>query len=198
MDSVLARSGERFEYLAMIAYVDESLRLDGEGRYVLAAVLVPDARADEVRTVLRDAVPRGLRRFHFRKQGDSARLAMCVRIARLGLDAVVVVAPRIDARAERTRRLCLTRLLWELGELEVHDLVIESRHAADKADRRLIASVERAGWTSDVRYAFGQPDDECLLWLADVVAGAVARAVGDSDPKYVNALGSTVTVVELP
>ena len=182
----------------MIAYVDESLRLDGAGRYVLATVLVSDARADEVRAALRDAVPRGLRRFHFRKQGDSARSAMCALIAGLRLDAVVVVASRIDSRAERARRLCLTRLLWELGERKVRDLVIESRHSADKEDRRLIAAAERAGWASDVRYAFGQPDDECLLWLPDVVAAAVARAMGDSDPTYLRVLGPTVTVVELP
>lgn len=86
----------------MIAYVDESLRLDGEGRYVLAAVLVPPTRAEEVRAALRSTLRRGQRRYHWHDEGPSSRLAVTGVVAALGLDAVAVTSTPVDgARQER-------------------------------------------------------------------------------------------------
>jgi len=118
VDSVLARSGERAKDRPVIAYVDESLRLDGEGRYVLAAVLVPDARADEIRTTLR----RGERRFHWHTARGSERVAA---VAELGLEIVVATTGAFDCEhTERARRRCLRQLLWEFGERSVAEVVL--------------------------------------------------------------------------
>jgi hypothetical protein len=92
----------------VIAYVDESLRLDGEGRYVLAAVLVPDARADEVRAVLRSTLRRGQRRYHWHDEGPASRIAIATLVRELRLDAVVVTVTPLTvlARSEPAGDAC--------------------------------------------------------------------------------------------
>lgn len=182
----------------MTAYVDESLRLGGDGLYVLAAVVVPDARADDVRAALRDAVSRGLRRYHWRRESPASRAAMCAVIRRLALDAVVVTGPVDAARQERARRRCLTRLLWELDSRDVARVVFETRQDRDALDAEIVRLSRRAGWVSRaLRYEFAAPDKECLLWVADVVAGAV-RSVADGQAAYLEALGEAIAVVTVP
>ena len=181
----------------MTAYVDESLRLTGEGLYVLAAVVVPDARAADVRATLRAAVPPGLRRYHWRKEGGASRSAIVALLAELGCPALAVTCAVDPKRQERARRRCLVRLLWELTERGTATLVFETRGHADASDRRLVKQAEAAGWVPHVDYLFARPDDECLLWLADVVAGAVSRHLGDHDETYAATLARLLTVVRV-
>jgi hypothetical protein len=180
----------------MIAYVDESLRLDGEGRYVLAAVLVPAARADEVRAVLRSTLRRGQRRYHWHDEGPASRLAMTRVVAALGLDAVAVTSTPVDGtRQERARRRCLRVLLWEVQRRGIEHVVLESRQQRNPEDERMIAYARQAGWVSGaLRYDFQRPPDEPLLWLPDVVAGAVVRLLVDADPTYTDLLGGVIVL----
>ncbi|HWL37858.1 MAG TPA: hypothetical protein VNQ77_16850 [Frankiaceae bacterium] len=185
----------------MIAYVDESLRLDGEGRYVLAAVLVPDARADEVRAALRSTLRRGQRRYHWHDEGPASRLAVTRVVAALGLDAVAVTSTPVDgARQERARRRCLRVLLWEVERRGIEYVVLESRHRPlDLADAQMIAHAGRAGWISrNLRYAFCRPSEEPLLWLPDIVSGVVMRALVDRESRYLDLLGARVATVTAP
>lgn len=184
----------------MTAYVDESVRLEGAGWYVLAAVVVPDGDAARVRDVLRASLRRGQRRHHWYDERPPGRCALANMVASLGLAAVAVAAtPVAPDRQERARRRCLTRLLWELAERAVGDVVVESRrHHKDLEDRRMIQYLQRSGWLrADLRYRFAEPYDEPLLWLPDIVAGAAARALSDRDQTYVDLLGD-VTFVTAP
>jgi hypothetical protein len=177
------------------AYLDESFRLEGSGLYVLAAVVVPPVRAEAVRAALRGDRPR--RRYHWHDEMADSRAAMAERIRALGLDAVAVATTPVEPkRTERARRLCLLRLLWELGERGVPDVLIESRQRRDKHDRHVIGYAQRAGQVAnDLRYRFEPPLEEPLLWLADVVAGATARAFVEGDRTYLDVLGATVITV---
>ena len=178
------------------AYVDESLRLTGEGLYVLAAVVVPDPRAPEVRAALRAAVPPGLRRYHWRRESEASRAAIVEVVRSLRVSAVVVTAPVGRTRQERARRRCLRRLVWELAQRDVRRAVLESRDHADAADRALLAFALRAGWgPPDFEYRFGLPTDEPLLWLADIVAGAVGHAMVECDQRYLGPLSPATEVV---
>ena len=181
------------------AYVDESGRTSGGGRYVMAAVVVPPERAEAVRAALRDALPSGLHRYHWHHERAASRLAMAARVRDLGLDAVVVTtAPVEPRRTERARRRCLLRLLWELDQREERQVVFESRRAGDADDRRAVAVAERAAHVrAPVRYAFLAPTEEPLLWLPDCVAGAATRALADGDTTYLDLLGERVEVVTL-
>jgi hypothetical protein len=177
------------------AYLDESLRLTGSGLYVLAAVAVPPARADAVRETLRGDPLR--RRYHWHDENRASRTAMAGEVRALGLEAVAVVTRPVEAKkSERARRRCLLRLLWELSERGVSDVLIESRQRRDKYDRHIIACAQRSGQVAPgLRYGFEPPLDECLLWLPDVVAGATARAFADGDRTFLDLLGATVVTV---
>lgn len=180
------------------AYVDESLRLNGAGLYVLAAVLVPDGRAAAVRATLLESVPRGLRRYHWRKETPASRTAMCITIRRTGVRAVVVTSPVDAARQERARRRCLVHLLWTLGGCGEPAVVFETRRSRDRMDATIVRHAVSCGWVAPAfSHSFAAPDDECLLWLQDVVAGAV-RAEAEGDPRWLAALGDAVEVVPAP
>lgn len=184
----------------MTAYVDESLRLGGDGLYVLAAVVVPPSRAPDVRDALHAGLRRGQRRWHWRDESAAGRVAMARAVGALGLRSVVVVVGGVDPRRqERARRRCLTALLWELDQRRVEQVVFESRQHRDAEDRQMIAFALRSGWVEPtMRYDFAGPFDECLLWLADAVAGACAEALSGGDPAYLATLGDSVDVVEVP
>lgn len=63
----------------------------------------------------------------------------------------------------------------------------------------MIAHARRTGWISrDLRYAFRRPGDEPLLWLPDIVSGALMRALADQDGGYLDLLAAHVTIVAAP
>lgn len=183
----------------MRAYIDESMRVADPGLYVLASVVVPDAAADEVREDLRAGLRRRRPRFHWRDEQQADRMLMAGRIAQLALPALVAVASPVDhRRPERARRVCLTRLLWELRQRQVDYVVFETRQEhRDRQDRAYVLHAQKAGRASPaLHYAFAGPLQEPLLWLPDLVAGAVAYARA-GDRRYLDVLGDMVTVVDV-
>ena len=180
------------------AYVDESIRAAVPGLYVLASVVVPATRAEEVREDLRGVLRTRRPRFHWRDEQDGDRLLMAEMLAQFTLPAVVaVVSPMDHRRSERARRVCLTRLLWELQQRHVDDIVFETRQEhRDREDRAHVLHAQKAGHVSAaLHYAFAGPLQEPLLWLPDLVAGAVAYARG-GDHHYLDVLGADVAVVD--
>jgi hypothetical protein len=185
----------------MPAYVDESARVSISGAcYVLAAVLVPSDRADEVRGMVRGLRPPREPRLHWHKVRAGSRPGLAAAVRALDIDAVVVATRDVRHRnSERARRRCLVRLLWELDQRAARDVVFETRKHQDADDRRVIAAAVRAGQVGrGVGYAFVLPTDEPLLWLPDVVAGAAGLAVGEGDSTCLDLLGGCVSVVTLP
>ena len=87
----------------------------------------------------------------------------------------VVVGAVGGRRQERARRRLLGRLLWELDQRQVSRLTLESRHVErDRHDQEAIGAFRNHGLLSrNLTVGFGQPRDEPMLWLADIVAGAV-------------------------
>lgn len=182
----------------LTAYIDESLREAVSGLYVLASVTVPGERAEGVRGVLRAGLRNRRPRFHWTDEQSADREAMTKVVSDLALPGLVVVASPMDPRrSERARRVCLTRLLWELGQRGVHEVVLESRQGLDGDDRVHIVRVQRAGYlAAGLRYTFGRPLQEPLLWLPDLVAGAVAYDRTGVDLHYLQMLSSAVTIVD--
>ncbi len=85
-------------------------------------------------------------------------------------------------------------LLFHLQAAGVAQVWLESRNTA--ADRRDIDAVDRfrsrrvIGHT--IRIDHGQPSNEPLLWLADIVAGAVSVAEG-GEPSDREVIAATLT-----
>jgi len=181
------------------AYLDESARHSGAGLYVVAAALVPDDEAADVREAMRGLLAPRQVRFHWNKEHASARWRAVETVAALGLRIVAVATSPLDHRkTERARRHCLLRLLWEVGQRGVVAVTFESRQKHDTSDRQVIAAGQRAGVVSPgLRYDFGLPRSEPLLWLPDIAAGAVARSSADADTTYVDLLGESLSLVHL-
>lgn len=183
----------------MRAYLDESLRVAAPGLYVFAAAVVPEPAEADARDKLREIAGKSAR-LHWRAESAPRRSATVAAVA--GLDdvehLVAVCTPMDPRRQEGSRRHALTRLLWELEQRKVHDVVLETRMQRDQQDRVHIAAQQRAHHlTPQLTYRFGQPVQEPLLWLPDIVAGAVAYARAGEEPAYLYTLGAAVVVVDV-
>lgn len=178
--------------MAWIAYVDESMRQrhDESGIYVLAAAMFDDVDASELRLVMRSLV-RGRRNFHWRHEEPADRRKAVASIADLGALHLVVVGAGLDCkRQERGRRQCLTRLLWELQDCGVSQVMLDARRPAqNQRDMRLLAALRaRQILGAGLRIDHVSGRREPLEWLADIVAGSVSAAFGDDNWEYLDCL----------
>jgi len=158
--------------------------------------------AQDCRDRLRDVARAG--RLHWRADTGARRNEAVDLISALDVSHLVaVVTPINRTKQERPRRLALNRLLWELTQLGVADVLIESRASrsgdrGDARDRALILGQQRSqALPPKFRYAFGLPLQESLLWLPDVVAGAVGQACTGQDRGHFEALQAKLTVIDV-
>lgn len=164
------------------AYVDESE--PGGGRdhtaYVMAAVVLNDARRAPARDAILRATPSRMRKLHWYEGTTVQRL----RWVDLLLHAVATVVIRYEgapARAERRRRRCIERLVWELEQRGVRHLILESRgDRRDDNDASMIEALRSRGVGRGIRYEHVRGDAEPLLALADVACGTVVLGLETS------------------
>ena len=172
----------------MRAYVDESE--PGGGRdntaYVLAAVMVSDADAERVRAEIRSATPRRMRKLHWYEALQTQRVSW-LDLLRNAIEIIVVRFDGAAARAERRRRHCLDRLVWELEQRGIRRVVLETRgKAGDDGDRSLFDALRRRGVGRALRHEHVRGVDEPLVALADLACGAhVAGLDEESGSKVV-------------
>ncbi|MFG1816345.1 hypothetical protein ACGFIF_21495 [Kribbella sp. NPDC049174] len=166
----------------LVTWVDESVVVGDDhrpGAYTLAAVIADDAATEGLREELRALTERKIVRLHWVAESTKRRDLISETIARLGIVAVVVVGTPVHRqKQERARRCCLERLLYELDQLRVGQVWLESRAPSqDKRDRSLVDSARDKGLLSRrTSVGFARPLQEPMLWLPDAVAGAVTAA----------------------
>jgi hypothetical protein len=185
--------------IAATAYVDESVRVRA-GLYVLAAVIVADAQTDRHREALCALLQRGQRRLHWRDESSKRRVLLVAAVRQLPHTGTVMIAAGVTPRRqERARRKCIERLLAELADRGVASVVFERRHEElDARDRAMVAALRRQqsvpAW---LRTSWVPATEEPLLWLPDIVAGAVSLAA-TGDGTYWNELAPTFRVERFP
>lgn len=107
-----------------------------------------------------------------------------------GVHVVSVGSPVPRRRQERARSKCLTALIVELSAFGVNHLYLEARERT--LNERDIATVVAARRSlpkgTQLRADHVSGADEPLLWVADIVAGAV-RAHRQGDGQYAEVLG---------
>lgn len=159
------------------AFVDESLRPGPSGLYVVASVVVVDDLA-RARSVAAKIPPRN-RRFHWKDEEDRERYAMLDVLLELDSALWVYECSCSTRQQERARAKSFVRLLWDLRQLGVMQLVIESRGvAADRKDRRtILGAIKSEVAPSDLVYEHRRGPTDSGLWLADALAGATATAL---------------------
>jgi hypothetical protein len=183
------------------AYVDESFHeaVTG-GCYVLAAVLFSPTthpRVREAMTRLRGA--RKIDKLHWTEMDARQRHTAAATVAGLGgVHVATVAAPVAPRRQERARAACLTRLVLELHEQQVTELIMEARTTV--LDARDVTTVRGArfalppGTLLHVRHTRGASEELC--WAADIIAGAI-RANREGHGGYRQLLGDCVTEIPL-
>ncbi|MEU8244798.1 hypothetical protein [Nonomuraea sp. NPDC048916] len=180
------------------AWGDESgssHRLD-PGTYMMAAAMGEPDKIEGIRDAMGGLLLRGQRKVHWRDEAPNRRVMLIDAIADLPVEGFVVVrSAGVQDRAERLRRKCLELLLLELSALGCGHLVLESRGPADdKRDRMMLENMRRIKQIdSTLRLAHEPGPSDPMLWIPDVICGAVGQArVGEA--KYLDKIESRLTV----
>jgi hypothetical protein len=148
---------------------------------------------------MRELVPKPRRRLHWHSEEVTTRSATVDRIAALDLIHVAVVREIADARRqERARRQCLERLLFELDQLGVARVWLESRGSTpDRRDRDLVEALRgSSAVAAELRVGFARPLDEPMLWVPDAVAGAVRLSRRTSEGSPLHRWGASVVILD--
>lgn len=164
------------------AWVDESMRATQNGSngiYLMAAAVADPSACDEVRDDLRAVTEKNAERLHWRHETPERQAKIAATIGNHDVVHLVVVGTPLDARRqERARAICTERLLYELDNLGVAHVWLETRHPAlNERDLRLVKALRgKRSISSSIRIEFARPKDEPMLWIPDAVAGAVNGA----------------------
>ena len=183
----------------LTAYVDESARVRKVDAcaYALAAVLVDSVTQGEVRDELLGL--RGSRQvvLHWRREHPERQVRMAKIVAELPVTSLVAVLLYDDSQHERARTRCLKTLLAELSRLEINQVILETRGAIrDRRDRGVVTGLRVAGnLPRTVQVEWQSPRDRELLWLPDIVAGAVTWWL-DGQTEYLRLLSDRVQLLD--
>lgn len=179
------------------AWLDESFREhETAGFYIIAATVLDPAVAGTARLTMRGLKgPRDTAKLHWNEMDRTERKDAAQTVAaQEGLHVVSVGSPVPRRKQERARSKCLSALIQELHGFGVSRLCLEAREDELNArDIRTIATVRQTVLPkgSMMRAEHIPGATEPLLWISDIVAGAVrAQRLGDS--RYTDLLGETL------
>ncbi len=183
----------------LTAWIDESVIVGDEhrpGAYTLASVIADSAAVADLRDALRTLTEPKIVRLHWKAESAKRRDLIAQTIA--GLDIAVIVAvgsPVHRQKQERARRCCLECVLYELDQVGVTQVWLESRAPSqDRRDRRLVDSARDKGLVSHgLVLDFAGPLQEPMWWLPDAVAGAVTSA-NLGEPRWLLALSEVTDI----
>ena len=171
------------------AYVDESLIGNGPrpSVYILSAAIIAGAQIEQTRQAVAALKPKRAKKLHWRDEDPRSQARLVQAVSQLEVEHTVVVRVEMAGeRQERQRRLCMERLLTELFRLGVTEVIFESRGAADdKKDMNLIRALRaKKAITASLRASHLPGPSEPLLWIADVVCGAVSEEQRGMDANF--------------
>lgn len=183
------QAGHEVVMMSSAAWIDESMR-QRPGRcgvYVLAAAVIRTGDVDSVRFDAARLAPTPRGRVHYRDATNDERRKLIQAVASMttAMHVVVMGAGMDNSRQERARSLCMEQLLWQLDERGVEHVSIEARTASLNAkDTATISHLKRRRIiTGRLKADFVRPhgpQGDPLLWLPDIVAGAVSSAHGST------------------
>jgi hypothetical protein len=180
------------------AYIDESMRQRKEDDcvYVLAAALVEDDDADDVRDTLKRLRYRKNPTIHWYEEHPNSRAKLTAAMAELPMRALIAIDFYEHRKDERARRRCLEALWNALAEREVISGEVSSRcPSQDRLDLELLQHLRRRGLPHDLRMDWIRYAEEPLLWAGDVFASAIGWSF-DGDSVYADALDCMITYLD--
>ena len=193
--------GERAGARSLQAFLDESEpnRARDPHCYLLASAICDDGNVDRARSTMEGLRLRGQLKVHWRGESMMRRRRIVDAVAELPLRHLVVVRDgRPGERPERRRRHCLERMLFELDRLSVDTATFESRGPVDdRRDRSMLDALRaRRVVSTQLRMAHTPGPKDALLWVPDVVCGAMAHQRTGND-EYLEMLRTRVQMVTI-
>lgn len=188
----MTQAHDRGSFTHLTAWGDESMRfgLDTPA-YVLAAALVGVDALDDVRDVMRPLRVAG-NKLHWRDLDPRQRTSVVGEIAKIdALHVAVIAAPMDPRRQERARAKCIQQMLAYLGGMGVGRFVLEQRtESLNARDQTLVTRLRGTrSLPASLTVGFDLPSKEPLLWIPDIVAGAVGDELADPTTTWAAALG---------
>lgn len=184
--------------MTWVAYADESIASTTEGgAYILAAATM-DRRDCAAARYAVAALGRPRARFHWRDARPDHRHEAVKIVGELAALHLVVIATHLDFRKqERARRFCLRRLLDELEDAKVDHLWLETRtQSLNARDVKTLDIFRSSSTNTRIRVDHALPVHEPLLWIPDIVAGAINLAL-NGDATHQTTLEPLISKYEL-
>ncbi|MDN6537667.1 MAG: hypothetical protein L0K73_12820 [Corynebacterium variabile] len=182
----------------LVAYVDESSTKRGNGtqEYLVCATIIDVDAAERIREKLSSLRLPGQVKLHWTAESDKRRRRIIAVIAGLEV-AQVLIAHRSETapRTERYRRKCLEQLYFELQQMEILDVILESRRPGQNTkDLEHIVALQNRGQATGIRLSHVRGGEEPLLWIPDAVLGAFNTRFFGQD-EFWSAVCDCVTVL---
>ena len=142
---------------------------------------------DLVRAALRELPRTRGGSLHFSKESPSRRIQLAKIVSDMPVTFTVVVS-RTQERLRRARGVCVRNLALHFhARLTV--VVFEARQDAENAhDASVLVGLRSQGLV--LPYEFAGKDGEPLLWISDLLAGAVRQFLIDGDASVLDVLGA--------
>ncbi len=165
--------------------------------YLVAAALVEDADVPMVRKSMDALRLDSEKKVHWYGSSNERRQLLVESVSSLPVANVVVVHSEENANDRRHRRKCLEYLLPQLAEMPCSHITFESRGQLDHSDQDILDKFRArkvVGPGLRINHSIGRT--EPVLWVADIVCGAVVQyRVGNSS--YLAHLGGLVDIHQI-
>lgn len=115
---------------------------------------------------------------HWTDERDSRRRKIVETLARIeSIQAIITHRSELNRKTERYRRKCLEQIYFELSDMDIHNVILESRdEAQNEKDIAHIVALQGQGQSTGIRLRHVRGGDDPLLWIPDAVLGAFNAA----------------------
>lgn len=143
--------------------------------YMVCAAIIDSVNSDAIRTELLPLRLPGQIKLHWTDERESRRRTIVKTLSTIdSMQAVITHRSEISKKTERYRRKCLENMYFELSNMGVQQVVLESRQVAqNKKDIEHIVALQGRGEASKIRIVHIRGGDEPLLWIPDIFLGAI-------------------------
>lgn len=161
----------------LVAYIDESsaYRPPNRQEYMICAAILDSQDLERVREELRPLLLPGQVKLHWTDERNSRRRKIVETLSGIdSMQAIITHQSEVSKKTERHRRKCLEQMYFELSEMHVHSVTLESRQEAqNKRDLAHIVALQGQGQSVNIRLQHVRGGDDPILWIPDAVLGAL-------------------------
>lgn len=173
----------------------------GSGQpYILAAtVILPADDTTDLRQTLIGLKPKRAKKLHWTDAQPDEQDSIVDTIQSFGFDHIAVARTITgDDDDRRNRRTCIEQLMHYIQQIDVTEVVFESRGAAqDRQDMKMLDALRarRQVGPGGLRFSHAPAPRLPLLWIPDTIAG-VAGAALSGDTAHSSRFGDRLRMVE--